>query len=344
MRIRRLIPSLLLALVAATALVACGSAKQKEVPAGAIAIVGDQTITVSQFNSLMAQAKDQYAQAKPPQKFPAVGSKDYQTLKDKAVAYLVQRSAVAQQAAKMGTKVSDAEIQKNLTQVITQQFGGSQKKFEAELAKLHLTEQQVRERIHDNLLDQAAYTALTKSISIPQSEIKDYYNAHKSSYEVGTSREVSHILVKTKAKADSIYQQLEAGADFAKLAKKYSTDTASKANGGKLGAMEEKKLVKPFAKVLFGKLKTGTFSQPVHTSFGWHIILPTGPVVKAHLRPLSEVSTTIRQTLLTTKQNAVYTAWVDKADKFAADNTSYAPNYKPTTTTSSSTVGTTTTS
>ena len=206
-----------------------------------------------------------------------------------------------------------------------------------------MTEQQVRVRLRENLVDQKAYTKLTENVTISSKEIKDYYNSHKSSYEVGTSRAVSHILVKTKAQADDIYRQLKAGANFAKLAKKYSTDTGSKSSGGKLGSMEEKKLVKPFAKVLFGSLKTGTFSKPVHTTYGWHIILPTGPITKARLKPLSEVTTTIRQSLLTTKQSTEVQALVKKADKYAADNTNYAASYKPTTTTSSSTVSTTTT-
>jgi foldase protein PrsA len=341
MRTRRLILSLFLALVAATALTACGSAKKNDVPANAIAIVGDRPITTAEFDSLIAQAKAQYQAAK--KSFPAVGSKSYQTLKDQAVAYLVKRSAIAQLAAKIPVKVTDAQVNANLTQVITQQFKGSQAKFQAELAKEHLSEQQVKARIRDNLLNQAAYTALIKNVNVSSGEVKDYYNAHKSSYQVGVSRTASHILVKTKATADNVYRQLKAGADFAKLAKKYSTDS-TKSSGGKLGTVEQKKLVKPFADVLFGKLKTGTFSKPVKTSYGWHIILPTGPIVKAHLQSLKEVTTTIRQTLLTTKQNTTVSAWVKKADKFAADNTNYAANYKPTTTTSSSTVGTSTTS
>ena len=341
MRTRRLILTLVLALVAATALAACGSTKQKDVPAGDIAIVGDQAITTAQFDALITQAQLQYKQSN--KTFPAVGSKSYQTLKDSAVAYLVRNSAIVQQATKMGVKVSDADVTNALKQTIAQQYGGSQKKFQAELTKENLTEAQAKELIRSRLIDQAAYAALVKTVVVSSSEIKDYYNAHKSSYQIGLSREVSHILVKTKAKAESIYQQLKAGADFAKLAKKDSIDTSTKASGGKLGVMEQKKLVKAFSDVLFGTLKTGTFSTPIKTQFGWHIILPTGPIVKAHLQPLKAVSATIRQTLLSSAQSKAVTDWVAKATKFAADNTSYAASYKPTTTTSSSTVATTTT-
>ncbi len=342
MRTRRLVISLLLAFVAVSTLAACGGTKKREVPANDIAVVGDQPISIADFNTLMAQAKAQYQASR--QAYPAVGSKGYQTLKDQAVAYLVKRSAVVQQAVKEGFKATDAEINAKLASVIKTNFSGSKQKLEASLKKEHLTDQQLRARLSENIIDQAAYAALIKNVTVSSSAIKDYYNAHKSSYQKGVSRSVSHILLKTKAKADLVYQQLKAGANFAQLAKKDSIDANSKAKGGVLGILEQKSLIKPFADVLFGKLKTGSFSKPVHTTYGWHIIMPTGPIEKAHLQTLSEASDTIRQTLLTTADNTAVTDWIAKADKSAADNTSYATDYKPTTTTSSSTVATTTTS
>jgi len=341
MRTRRLIISLLFALVAVSALAACGS-KKKEVPANAIAIVGNEPITIETFNSLLTQAEAQYKSSG--QSFPAIGSKGYETLKDKAVAYLVQRAAVIQQATKMGIKVTDAQVNAKVAEVIKTNFKGDQAKYQAELKKENLTEEQLRTRIRENLINDAAYAALIKNVKVSSDEIKKYYNDHKSSYKKSESRDVSHILLKTKAKADSVYQQLKAGADFAKLAEKYSTDANSKASGGKLGALEKKALVKAFADVLFSDLKTGSFSKPVKTSFGWHIIMPTGPIVKAHLQTLKEASTTIQQTLLSNAQKKAVSDWVAKAEKYAADNTNYATKYKPTTTTSSSTVSTTTTS
>ena len=83
-----------------------------------------------------------------------------------------------------------------------------------------------------------------------------------------------HILVKTKAKADDIYDQLKGGADFAALAKKYSEDTGSKANGGKL-TISKGQTVAPFDQTAF-LLKTNEISQPVKTEFGYHVIQPIG--------------------------------------------------------------------
>jgi len=83
---------------------------------------------------------------------------------------------------------------------------------------------------------------------------------------------VSHILVKTKAEADALKQQLDGGADFATLAKASSTDTGSKDQGGDLGCKPQGTYVAEFDKAAF-TLPIGKVSDPVKTQFGYHLIL-----------------------------------------------------------------------
>jgi peptidyl-prolyl cis-trans isomerase C len=80
-----------------------------------------------------------------------------------------------------------------------------------------------------------------------------------------------HILVKTEAEAKSVIAELDKGADFTTLAKKYSIDPGA-GSGGDLGYFGHDDMVKEFADTAFG-LPAGQYTKtPVKTEFGWHVI------------------------------------------------------------------------
>lgn len=123
----------------------------------------------------------------------------------------------------------------------------------------------------DNLLIQAL---LREKFGHPQysdSKLRAIYLklAAKSS---GTEYKARHILVKTKAEAEKIIEQLNKGANFSALAKKEST-APSAPQGGELGWFTPDTMVPSFTAAV-EKLKKGQFTKtPVHTRFGWHVIL-----------------------------------------------------------------------
>jgi parvulin-like peptidyl-prolyl isomerase len=80
-----------------------------------------------------------------------------------------------------------------------------------------------------------------------------------------------HILVDTPEEAQEIYERLQAGADFAELARTRSKDTGSGANGGDLGWFGRGAMVGEFEDAAFS-LEVGEISEPVQTEFGYHII------------------------------------------------------------------------
>jgi peptidyl-prolyl cis-trans isomerase C len=82
----------------------------------------------------------------------------------------------------------------------------------------------------------------------------------------------AHILVKSEDEAKSIIAQLEKGADFAALAKKYSTDPSGSSNGGDLGWFGKNDMVPEFADAAFATPKGQFTKTPVKTQFGWHVI------------------------------------------------------------------------
>lgn len=93
--------------------------------------------------------------------------------------------------------------------------------------------------------------------------------------------EVAHIMLKNKdaksiavnkLKIDSIYAMLKEGQKFAELAKKYSQDSGSAQNGGKLAKFGVGKIIKEFSDEAFALKNRGDYSKPFKTSYGWHIV------------------------------------------------------------------------
>jgi hypothetical protein len=87
-----------------------------------------------------------------------------------------------------------------------------------------------------------------------------------------SGRYVSHILVESQQEAVALKQQLDAGADFATLAKANSIDQGSARQGGALGCMDGQSFVEPFATIAATQ-PIGVVSDPVETQYGAHLLL-----------------------------------------------------------------------
>lgn len=80
-----------------------------------------------------------------------------------------------------------------------------------------------------------------------------------------------HILVKTRAEADKLLQQIRKGKNFSQLAKQHSLCPSGKKDGGNLGEFRRGQMVKQFDDVVFKK-PVLEYHGPVKTKFGYHII------------------------------------------------------------------------
>jgi parvulin-like peptidyl-prolyl isomerase len=327
----------LCALVAAV-LAGCGGGSD-DVPADAVAVVDGQEIARADYNQLIEQARTSYKNQK--RDFPAAGSQEFKVLQNQAVQFLVQREQFEQEADGMDVNVSDKDVQARLTQIQKQYFGGDEKKYEKQLKDQGLTDAQVRKDIRAQIVSEKIFENVTRDVKVTDADIEAYYAKNKAQYSTPESRDVRHILVKTKAKADQLYAQLKNGGDFAALAKANSEDTGSKDNGGKL-TISRGQTVAPFDKKAF-QLKVNEISTPVKTEFGYHIIQALGPVKPAKVTPLKEVKEAIRQQLLQSKKNEKMTKWVDDLKKDYEDKISYAIGFTPPPTGSTSTATTDTT-
>jgi len=127
----------------------------------------------------------------------------------------------------------------------------------------------------------AANLALDKTPT--ETELKQFYKDRQSQYTTPEERRTRHILItvpegadkKTidaaRKKAEDLRKRIIAGESFAKLAEKYSDDPGSAKLGGDIGYFGHGSLEPAFEKAMFA-LKKGEVSEPVLTSFGFHII------------------------------------------------------------------------
>ncbi|MCF3947886.1 peptidylprolyl isomerase [Acidiphilium iwatense] len=142
---------------------------------------------------------------------------------------------------------------------------------------------------------EAAYLREQVKPKLNDQAMKAYYQKHYVGQKQPEEVKARQILVKTQAEAEAIIKKLNGGAKFATLAQKDSIDPGAK-NGGELGWFTKDEMVKPFADAAFA-LKPGTYTKtPVHSQFGWHIILSQGKRQKP-MPSLDDVKDKIRQTL-----------------------------------------------
>jgi parvulin-like peptidyl-prolyl isomerase len=317
----------LLALIVVVVAAGCGS-NSASVPANSVATVGDDTITKAEFNFLLNGAKRTYAARKTP--FPKAGTTQYKSLQDQAMQYLVQESELEQKAKGLGVEITDQDVTKRLGQIKKQYFGNDQKKYEAQLKSQGLTEQQIKQDLRAQLLSEKLYKKVTGDVNVTDADIQKYYNQHKADYSVAASRDVRHILVNNKTLAQQLETKLKAGVSFAVLAKKYSKDPGSAANGGKL-TVSKGQTVPEFDKEAF-VLKTNEISPPIHTQYGWHIIQALSAVKAAKQTPLKDVKASIKSQLLQTKKTDAMNKWVDDVKTEYKSKVHYQAGYAPTVT------------
>jgi len=172
--------------------------------------------------------------------------------------------------------VSDNEENKKVEE-LKKEMGDN---FKAYLTQINVKNE---EELKNKLKPQIAFEKAMKA-SITEKELKDYYKP---------KLKVSHILVKDEKTAIEIKNKLNNGEDFATLAKQYSEDSGSKEKGGELPEFGPGEMDPKFEEAAY-KLEVGQTSEPIQSSFGYHIIKLAE---KKDLKPFDQEKDTIRKSL-----------------------------------------------
>ncbi len=163
----------------------------------------------------------------------------------------------------------------------------------------------------------ADFAAFSKGIKISDEEAKSYYDKNNNEFMTSEMVKARHILIRpdvtdkdtaaareaARKKAEGILAKVQAGGDFAKLAKENSDDPGSYKQGGDLGWFQRGVMIKPFEQAVFS-MKKGEVSGLVETEFGFHII-KLEDRKDAELKPFKDVEAGIKKKLALDKGEVV---------------------------------------
>jgi foldase protein PrsA len=174
---------------------------------------------------------------------------------------LIDQKVIEQMAKKYDIKISDKEINREITLLKTNTYGQNQNQ----------NDEQLREQIKNRLLLEET---LTKEAVISEKEIKKYYEENKDIFFSPTSYQLSQIIVNTKKEAEQTTKELKQGSSFSVLAMERSIDEFSANEGGNIGFInEEDDRISPEVLQKIKALKPGEWTSPLKTENGYAIYL-----------------------------------------------------------------------
>ncbi len=217
-------------------------------------------------------------------------------MKKQVLAILIGGRILYQAGTESNIEASPAEIKGELAK-IKRQYPGS-KTF-----KNNFTKAEMRRKV---VVDKFIRQEFADKTVVTDEESRKYYHSHLADFTRPPLIKISQIMIKTAPndsqdkkqaaleKIKAVQKKLQHGADFAKLARRYSEDP-SKANGGNMGFLMRGQMPKAFENVVF-KLKSGTASAIISTGYGYHILMVTGNK-PAYVTPYADVEKKLKEYL-----------------------------------------------
>lgn len=242
-------------------------------------------------------------------------------IRQEAMDLLIEQTLVAQAAAQAGIIVPDA--------VVEEQYQELRSKFDSELSlELRLkdegfTEASMRDHIRRTLAGARYVDDIRADVSeLGDKELEQFYRDNEARLTYPEQVRVRHILLAWKPlgttddraalrrQIEAILAKARAGEDFAALAAEYSDDDGTKAAGGDTGRFQRGEMVTEFEAAAFA-LEIGEISDPVQTSYGWHIILKEEHL-QPYLLPFDEVRDKLREYVVGIRQEQAVDREIDR--------------------------------
>jgi parvulin-like peptidyl-prolyl isomerase len=265
------------------------------------------------------------------------GSPQYEAMIQQIMPTLIEFEIAKAYAEEQGITVSESDVNQEIETIkdqISEQAQaqgmnvGREEAFEQALQQAGITEEELRGQLRDQLPIQKVQERVTGGAEASQEEVERFYEENKEAqFTTPEQRCARHILFNKdqRAKAEEVEGQLQNGADFAELARKFSQDPESAENGGDLGCLGQGETVPSFDEALFNA-EQGEIVGPVETEFGYHVIEVT-EIREQSTQPLEEVEAQISEQLSADIQAQEFSSWIQKQRE--QRDVRYLPGYKP---------------
>jgi parvulin-like peptidyl-prolyl isomerase len=238
---------------------------------------------------------------------------------------LIDINLLQQDAKAQGVTVPEDEVQKAVA--ARKRSFPSEEVYKKALAQAGVTEKDLRDRAHDQLmLQKYVETKLAPKATVPDQAVRDFYDKHQDEMKVPERLRLRHIFIaadakaspadreKAKQKAQDALKRLQGGEDFAKLAQQLSDDPGSKTRGGDLGPIAKGQTPPPFEAAAFALKKPNDLSPVVESNAGYHVIQLVERIEPSVL-PFEQVKDRIAALL---KQQEVQKIFQDRAAQLRA--------------------------
>lgn len=211
-------------------------------------------------------------------------------LKENILEKLIVDELINQEIDNKKIAITDEEVN-NLYEQTIKDMGG-QEQYEEFLKQQNITDDFIKDSIKKDYKQQKLEEAFYKENKVTEEEIKDFYDANK---ERLIKYSLSQIMADNEEDAKELYDKLEAGEDFAELAKNESSDTYSAANGGNMGEVQASTMPEEFLNAV-SATEIGSYSKVFKSDMGYHIVK-----VDDKKDQLEDLKTEIEQTLKSQK-------------------------------------------
>jgi foldase protein PrsA len=221
--------------------------------------------------------------------------REYAQLRDQVMQLLISFKWIEGEAELRGLTVTDAEVTQAFDQQKRQSFP-----TEADFQRFMKTSGQTLADVHarvrlDLLSNKLRDQVVAGDGQITDQAIEQHYNQHRSSFVEPETRSLRIVLTKRKADAERARAELERGASWRSVARRYSIDEETRRKGGKLPPLAEGTLENAFEKAVF-RARKGRLVGPLRMGSGYYVLTVT-KIERERQQALTEVKKLIRQTL-----------------------------------------------